>query len=47
MDIDNILLIVWVIISSIILGVSIWGFSISVTNKKEIDKLKAFVNYTE
>ena len=47
MDIDNVLLIIWVILSSIILGVSIFGFTISITNKKEINKIKTFVNYTE
>jgi hypothetical protein len=47
MDIDNVLLIIWVILSSIILGVSIWGFSISITNKKDIEKIKTFVKYVE
>ena len=35
----------WVLLSSVILGLSIWSITISKINQDDISKIKTFINY--
>ena len=47
MDTPNILLIIWIIISVICLGFSIVSFTMTIIDRKELDKVKNFVGYNQ
>ena len=41
----TVLFFMWVLLSSVILGLSIWSITISKINQDDISKIKTFINY--